>query len=390
LKQVSIFILLLSGFLLQGEGNCFSFNKKSAAPACGYCGNAISGEYIKYKNGSVYHRDCHAIAKRCAICGLLIGKAEKVQSDKAGHTFHGACYKNAPVCEACGEPLVAGQPYRKAKNDAAKWHVTCFENSSFCEITGQYIRPGAATVRIGSEIFLKSEYDKSKKCIVSALPIANHGRYYINPRSKTYLLDKYKPQTRQCYSCGDWLADGYIFEDQFFLCKYCYGNSVKDSPAANLYLKKASGFFKEKGIRIPRNIEIVILAPGQLVAGHKSTDMKGACHSTGTVVWGKDVYEHKVEILYGLNFDRFAATLVHELSHAIIAEEIKYQNVTLQAVPYEEGRCEYAAFRFAQEKGLPDYIVDGFALNRVAEYREGFLYYSRRNPASLKSILTIK
>lgn len=376
--------------MLPGEGSCSGFNKKGAAPVCGYCGNAINGEHIRYKHGSVYHRDCHAIAKRCAICGLPIGKAQKIKSDKSGHTFHSACYKNVPVCEACGEPIVAGQPYRKAKNEAAIWHVRCFENSSFCGITGQYIRPGVETVRIGPEIFIKSEYDKSKKCIVSALPIANHGRYIMNHRSKTYLLEKYKPQTRQCYSCGDWLSDGYVLENQFFLCKYCYRNSIKDNVAANRYFENAIGFFKEKGVRIPHNIEIAILAPGQLVGGHKSTDIKGVCKTKVTAVWGKASYKHKVEILYGLNFDRFAATLVHELSHAIIAEEIKYQNGIPQAVPYEEGRCEYAAFRFAKEGNLPNYIIDGFASNRVAEYREGFLYFSRQNPASLKSILTIK
>jgi hypothetical protein len=286
--------------------------------------------------------------------------------------------------------MVAGQPYRKAKDDAAIWHVRCFEDSSFCGITGQYIRPGVETIRIGPEIFIKSEYDKSRKCIVSALPIANHGRYIMNHRSKTYLLDKYKPQTHQCYSCGDWLPDGYTLGNQSFLCNYCYRNSVKDNAAANLYFKKAIGFFKEKGIRIPSNIEIVILSPGQMVKGQESTDMKGACNTTATVVWDKAFYKHKVDILYGLNFDRFVSTLVHELSHAIIAEEIKYQNGTPQAVPYEEGRCEYAAFRFAKEGNLPDYIIDGFASNRVAEYRDGFLYFSKRNPASLKSILTIK
>jgi hypothetical protein len=311
--------------MLPGERSCFSLTNKGATPVCGYCGNTIYGEHIRYKNGSVYHRDCHDIAKRCAICGLPIGKAQKPKSDTTGHTYHSACYKNAPVCEACGEPMVAGQPYRKAKDDAAIWHVRCFEDSSFCGITGQYIRPGVETIRIGPEIFIKSEYDKSRKCIVSALPIANHGRYIMNHRSKTYLLDKYKPQTHQCYSCGDWLPDGYTLGNQSFLCNYCYRNSVKDNAAANLYFKKAIGFFKEKGIRIPSNIEIVILSPGQMVKGQESTDMKGACNTTATVVWDKAFYKHKVDILYGLNFDRFVSTLVHELSHAIIAEEIKYQ-----------------------------------------------------------------
>jgi hypothetical protein len=376
--------------MLQGAGNSLSYDKQIPASACGFCGKAIYGEYITYKNGPTYHRDCHDIAKRCKICGLPIGRSQKAKADTAGNTFHSACYQNASFCVACKEPITAGQSYRKSKDENTTFHARCFENAHFCGISGAYIRPGVETVRIGPEIFIKSEYDKSKKCIVSALPLANHGRHIVNRRSNSFVLEKHKQETRQCYSCGDWLPDGYVLENQSFLCNYCYRNSVKDNTAANLYFKKAIGFFKEKGIRIPRNIEIAILSPGQMVKGQESTDMKGACNTSVTVVWDKAFYKHKVEILYGLNFDRFATTLVHELSHAIIAEEIKYQNSTPQAVPYEEGRCEYAAFRFAKEGNLPDYIIDGFASNRVAEYREGFLYFSKRNPASLKSILTIK
>ncbi len=269
-------------------------------------------------------------------------------------------------------------------------HDRCFENAHFCGITGAYIRPGVATVRIGSEFFLRSEYDKSPKCIVSALPLVNHGRHIVNRRSNSFVLEKYKQQTRQCYSCGDWLADGYVLKEQFFLCKYCFQNSVKDGKAANRHYQKAVGFFREKGIRVPGNIEIVILSPGQLVQEQKSTDMKGACHTKVTIVGPKAFYNHKIEILYGLNFDIFATTLVHELSHAIIAEAIKYQNGREHGVRYEEGRCEYLAFIFAKENRLPDYIIDGFASNRIAEYRNGFLYFSRRNAVDLKSILTKK
>ena len=118
--------------------------------------------------------------------------------------------------------------------------------------------------------------------------------------------------------------------------------------------------------------------------------MKGACNTEVMLVGEQAFYTHIVEILYGLNYDRFATTLVHELSHSIIAEEIKYLNRREQVVPYEEGRCEYMAYRFAKERNLPGYIVNGFALNRVTEYREGFLYFFRRNPANLKSILTVK
>jgi hypothetical protein len=395
LNRLGIFLFLLCGFMLQGEGNSLSFNgsylkKHISASVCGFCGKAISGEYISYKNGSAYHRECHEIAKRCKICGLPIGRKQKAKSDTAGNAFHSACYKNASFCVACGEPITAGQSYRKTKSGDTILHKRCFENSSFCGITGKYIQPGVKTVRLGPEIFIKSEYDKSPKCIVSALPLANHGQHIINRRSKSYVLEKYKKQTRQCYSCGDWLPDGYIVGNQLFLCKYCYQHSVKDKEQADRYFEEAISFLREKGIRIPKNIEIVILPPGQRVSGQDSIDMKGACNTEVTFVGQLSFYTHTVEILYGLNYDRFATTLVHELSHSIIAEEIKYLNHREQVVPYEEGRCEYTAYRFAKERDLPGYIVDGFALNRITEYREGFLYFSKRNPANLKSVLTIK
>ncbi len=386
MNRFAIFLFLFCGLMFQGERSSFS----SSNPTCGVCGQAIYGEYIRYKDGHVYHRNCHDIADRCKICGLPIGRSQKAKSDTAGNTFHRSCYQNASFCVACKQPITAGQPYRKSKDGNTILHDRCFENAHFCGITGAYIRPGVETVRIGPEIFLRSEYDKSPKCIVSALPLTNHGRHIVNRRSKSFVLEKYKQQTRQCYSCGDWLPDGVVIKKQLFLCQYCFENSVKDRLSANRHYQKAVGFFREKGIRVPGNIEMVILSPGQLVHGQKSPDMKGACNTTVTFVGNKAFYKHKIEILYGLNFDAFATTLVHELSHAIIAEAIKYQNGRQHGVRYEEGRCEYLAFIFAKENRLPDYIVDGFALNRIAEYRNGFLYFSRRNPVNLKSILTTK
>lgn len=254
MNRSGLILLLLFGFLLPGDGNCFQSNKQVSATVCGFCGKPIRGEFIRYKNGPVYHRDCHNIAERCKICGLPIGRNQKTKVDAAGHPFHSACYKTASLCVACGEPIIAGQSYRKAKNDGRKWHAACFENANFCGITGDYIRPGTATVRVGRELFKKTAYDQSKKCIVSALPLANHGRYIVNHRSKTFVLEKYKNQTRQCYSCGDWLPDGVIIENNLFLCKYCGRRSIKDKKQADKHYKKALDFFRNEGIDIPENV----------------------------------------------------------------------------------------------------------------------------------------
>jgi hypothetical protein len=99
--------------MLPGEGNGASFNKPLSASVCGFFGKAIYGDYISYKN--------------------------------------------ALICVACGKPVIAGQSYRKSKKDNTIWHKRCFENARFCGITGHYIKPGVATVRIGSEIFLKKK-----------------------------------------------------------------------------------------------------------------------------------------------------------------------------------------------------------------------------------------
>jgi hypothetical protein len=357
---------------------------------CGICGKIIEGEYIRYENGPVYHRDCHDRAARCKICGLPIGRHQPTTSDKAKRIYHRACYKMAPFCKACGLPIMPGQSYRKAGNSDEKWHEDCFNNSTFCSLTGKYIRPGTQTVQIGHEIFLKSEYDKAPKCIVSALPVANHGQFIVNGRTGTHVLESYKSHTRQCYSCGDWLMEGYLISNDFFLCNYCYAKAIKNSGQTDRYLKQAKAFFQAKGIRLPADIKIEVLPPGKLVQDQTNTDMKGACHTLVAVLFGKPSYKHRIEILYGLNPERFAAVLIHELSHAVIAEHLKYASGRERVIPYEEGRCEYAAYRFASEKGFPDYIIAGFSANRVDEYREGFLYYHKQNPVDLNSILTIK
>jgi hypothetical protein len=380
-------LFLLSFMLLSGSVG-LSFSTQGAALVCGYCGQAIRGKYIRYEKGPVYHQDCHAAAKRCRICGLPIGRNQKIRLDAEKHAFHAACYQAASLCEACGQPIVAGQSYRQAQGEDSKWHAACFETATFCGITGNYIHPGTPIIQIGSETFLKSAYDQADKCLVSTLPLANHGRHIVNRRSSTYVLEAYKKYTRQCYSCGDWLNDGFTIEAQFFLCTYCYRNSIRDRRQAEPHVQAAIGFFKARGITVPDNLEIVVLPPGRLVAGQFSTDMKGACNTSGAAFVGKTFYKHVIEILYGLNAERFVTTLVHEMAHAVIAEEIKYVNGKEQKIPYEEGRCEFAAYLFARENNLPDYIIAGFAANRVAAYREGFMHYKNSRPVNLTALLT--
>jgi len=181
MNRFGIFLFLVCGLMLPGECNGASFHKPLFASVCGFCGKAIYDDYISYENGAVYHRKCHELAKRCKM-----------------------------------------------------WHKRCFENARFCGITGHYIKPGVATVRIGSEIFIKSEYDKSPKCLVSALLLANHGTHIVNRQSKSYVPEKYKAQTHQCYSCEDWLPDGYILGEailslQLLLPEFSYKQSAGQS-----------------------------------------------------------------------------------------------------------------------------------------------------------------
>lgn len=389
LKWPGFLIFLLLIVVGAGESSGAEIGRRGEALTCGICGKVILSEYIRYENGPVYHRDCHDRAVRCKICGLPIGRHQYTAHDAAKTVYHRDCLREAPVCAACGLPITAGQNYRQAKGNGRTWHAACFDNASFCGITGKYIAPGSKTVRVGSEIFLKDAYDQAPKCIVSALPIANHGHYLVNGRTHTHVLEQYKSQTRQCYSCGDWLLEGTLIGKAHFLCSYCQAHAVKTSQAAKPYLEKAHAFFKAKGIRLPDNIDVTVLPPGQLVQGRHKTDMKGACNTTVTVFGGKHFYRHQIEILYGLNTERFAAVLIHELSHTVIAESLKYVDGREIKVPYEEGRCEYAAYRFALENRLPAYILESFASNSVAEYRDGFLYFKNRNPKSLPPILTM-
>ncbi|MFW6099744.1 MAG: hypothetical protein ACOC90_00020 [Bacteroidota bacterium] len=258
-----------------------------------------------------------------------------------------------------------------------------------CGITGRPITPGTDYVRIGNETFLKSAYDKSKKCLVSGLPLINHGRYLINSRTGTYVLEKFAEETRQCYSCGDHLIDGFQTQGNLFLCRYCYENGIRDSRAARPYIDEVREFFEERGLTLPENIEVRILPPGQLICEGQPSLRGGCRHNCVSGNKEPGSLSYTVEFLWGLNPDVFVRVAAHELAHAVITEAlINRETCRKPTVPYEEGRCEYTAYVFARTRNLPDYIVDKFENNQVVNYRQEFLYVRSHPPGSLKALLT--
>jgi len=98
--------------------------------------------------------------------------------------------------------------------------------------------------------------------------------------------------------------------------------------------------------------------------------------------------KHAIQFLWGLNPDVFKKMAAHELSHAVIAESLVTEIGKRITVPYEEGRCEFTSYTFVRSRGLPDYIIEGFAENQVDNYREEFLYVRSHPPESIKALLT--
>lgn len=293
------------------------------------------------------------------------------------------------TCGICGEPISPGESYRIFEPSGETCHISCFNSVPKCGLTGRPIPPGTEYVRIGNETFLKSAYDKSKKCLVSGLPVINHGKYLINSRTKTYVLERFAEETRRCYSCGDHLIDGFQTKGNFFLCRYCYENGIRDSRDARPYISEVKDFFQERGLTLPENIEVRILPPGRLICKDQP-GMKGRCrHNCVSRNNEPASLSYTIEFLWGLNPDVFVRVAAHELAHAVITQAlINRETCRKPKVPYEEGRCEYTAYVFAGTSNLPDYIVDGFEDNQLVNYRKEFLYVRSDPSGNLKALLT--
>ncbi|MFP4446725.1 MAG: LIM domain-containing protein [Desulfosudaceae bacterium] len=360
------------------------------ADLCGICGQPIvSGKYIRLDSGQTYHKACYEQGLQCPVCSRPIGKGQKTVALAEGRVCHADCYAQADICDICGQPICSGQQHVVSGESGKTYHLACFDKVPKCGLTGAPITPGTDFVKIGYQTYLKTAYDKARKCLVTRLPVSNNGKYLVNARTKTYVLEKYRDKTRQCYSCGDHLVDGFALNNDLFLCRYCYENGIRDSRVAQPYIGRVMDFFREKEVAVPANVDIRILPPGQLIA-EDQPDLKGRCR---THCSSKDkepaTLSFTVEILWGLNPDVFASVAAHELSHAVIGEALfDRMNCHKPKVPYEEGRCEYTAYTFARSRRLPEFIIAGFAENQVDNYREEFLYVKAHPPENIKTLLT--
>lgn len=291
------------------------------------------------------------------------------------------------TCGLCEEPIDSGKYIRLSKGKT--YHKECYDRVPKCGLTGQPITPGTGYVRIGDETYLKSAYDKSKKCLVSGLPISNNGKYLKNSRTGTYVLKKFIDKTRQCYSCGDHLNEGYQAENDLFLCSYCYEKGVRDDGDARPHINTVIDFFRKRGLTVPENIEIRIIPPGRLI-DEDQPELKGRCRPH-CVSRNEDPgsLSYTIEFLWGLNPDVFVRVAAHELAHTVIGSAlISRKTCEKPDIPYEEGRCEYAAYKFSKSKGLPEYIIDKFGENQMDNYREEFLYVRSNPPDNLRELLT--
>ncbi|MDY6824229.1 MAG: hypothetical protein SWH68_10620 [Thermodesulfobacteriota bacterium] len=377
---VMIMLLLLAGTPIAGAEGLL----------CDICGKPITtGHYVQLPDGKTYHKYCFDHCTRCALCSRPVKSHEKVVSLSGGRVCHPSCFKKADICGICGEPICQGDAYRRSEASGAHYHDACFDRVPRCGLTGRPIVPGTAYVRIGDETFIQAEYDQCRKCLVSGLPVANHGTCIVNPRSETYVLRAYAEETRQCYSCGDHRMKGIRLDGDLFLCSYCYENGIKDQGAARPHIKAVRDFFQNQGVTVPANVAIRILPPGQLI-DDRQPELKGCCRTHCAGENGKAAgLSFTVELLWGLNPEVFARVAAHELSHAIIGEAmISRTTCRMPAFPYEEGRCEFAAYTFARTKPLPDYIIDGFSENELENYRSEFLHVQAHPPASIQSLLT--
>lgn len=358
--------------------------------SCGICGEPIDAvKYIRLSNGKTYHKDCFEHCQWCPICSLPIGKDQESVPLTGDRLCHLSCFVQADFCGICGEPICAGEEYGEAEKSGTLYHVSCFDSVPKCGLTGQPITPGTEYVCIGNETFLKSAYEKSKKCLVSGLPISNHGKYLKNSRTETYVLEKFVEETRECYSCGDHLIDGFQTENNLFLCSYCYENGIRDSRDAQPYINMVIKFFRESGLAVPENIEIRILPPGRPI-DKDQPGLKGRCRPHCLSRNGEPVsLSYGVKFIWGLNPAIFARVAAHELAHTIIGNAlINRHTCEKPEIPYEEGRCEYASYTFAKGRNLPEYIIDAFGENQVENYREEFLYVRAHSPENLKVLLT--
>lgn len=290
-----------------------------AQVTCAACGKAVQGQYLQAGGRTFCSTECYRTTlPTCAVCGKRIEGGHLVHEQQ--HFCSDACFRSVlPTCVVCGQPL----------------------RESF---------------QIGKRTYCK-RHAEGPRCDACGLPV-----------------DK-----------GLTLADGRV------VCDECRPTLVFAAEQATpLYRRAGQTLAVVLGQPLPALPPLELVGRDQMPA-HGSLDptvsvrelgryLRESETTTNRNLFGKVVSEEtratrKILILSGLKPDRFISTVVHELTHDLLAE--RYPAFEKAPSWAAEGVCQYTAALVCRRLGYDERIAEIEAADDPV-YGAGYRYMMTR------------
>lgn len=293
-----------------------------------------------------------AAAKRCTSCRRRIS-GRFIESDKGAFCSNRCYSKTLPPCDTCGKRLTG--------------RYLTLEDKKFC----------------------------SQKCYESVLPRCELCERPVNAHSRIdgHVFCQRCASGSRCAECMLPFRRGLRFADGRAVCQDCGKSAVADAAeAAKLYVHAQRDHFritKLKSAAAPKLKlvdrtqlrELMGFGPnppshGMVARGYyrRSESQFVTKNFLGRVIEEKKTVVKTIFALHGMRRDNFLATVVHELTHDMIAEQFPAVGETPLWV--QEGVCQYVAATYCRQSKFAD------TLRQLEEspdptYGDGYRYFKR-------------
>ena len=309
----------------------------NADSKCSLCGKSITGQYVRFDDGTVYCLSCMDNNEKCSICGKPSVSLAKID----GKNICRNCLVKLDKCDNCGKPIAGRSTYFPGID--LRLCEKCLKTMPRCDMCG---RPDNNLIKAGNKRICQSCYNQAAFCFICGEPIEGRYSWFDGDSTKKYCqncISRYP----ECADCGAPTGKNSIrLDDNRILCRACYKEAYFSPQKVSSIKHKVLTYIESAlGMKIKHKVKYTL--QGQDFIKKKSEGISGDIN--GLFYRLNDNFE--IYILYGLRKKDLYQVIPHEIAHAWAAENCP-RNMSLEDA---EGFAQWVAYHALGNFGYSDF-----------------------------------
>ncbi len=309
----------------------------TASSICSLCGKPITGQYIKFDDGSKFCLSCSEKYPHCFICGKPDASTVLIDNKRICRK----CLAGLDICGGCNRPIIGNYTYFPELK--LKLCEKCARTLPRCNLCG---RPGKNLIKVGDEYFCRACLNRTPFCHICGEPIKGEYLWFDGDETRKYCRNcVYKYQ--KCADCGAPVGENSTrLADNRVLCHDCYKSAYFDPQQVSTIKKKVLAAMESiLGMKIKHKIRYSL--QGRDFINKKSEGISGDLN--GLFYCRNDTFE--IYVLYGLRQKDLFQVIPHEAAHAWAVENLR-ADLTLEE---SEGFAQWTAYHILNRFGYGDF-----------------------------------